>query len=90
MHNARNHIKKILSCINYCDLRLLNVRLIFFWMMLKLVYILVIVIPKLDNAELPMWDRIKVVIDRWYIYISHKIQSGACKKSPNYVPHCKN
>ena len=37
-------------------------------MMLKLVYILVIVIPKLDNAELPMWDRIKVVIDRWYIY----------------------
>ena len=48
--------------------RLLKVRLIFFWMMLKLVYILVIVIPKLDNAELPMWDRIKVVMDRWYIY----------------------
>ena len=48
--------------------RLLKRRLIFFWMMLKLVYILVIVIPKLDNAELPMWDRIKVVIDRWYIY----------------------
>ena len=50
--------------------RLLKGRLIFFWMMLKLVYILVIVIPKLDNAELPMWDRIKVVIDRWYIYIA--------------------
>ena len=48
--------------------KLLKVRLIFFWMMLKLVGILVIVIPKLDNAELPMWDRIKVVIDRWYIY----------------------
>ena len=60
--------------------RLLKGRLIFFWMMLKLVYILVIVIPKLDNAELPMWDRINVVMDRWYIYISHKIQSGACKK----------
>ena len=44
--------------------RLLKGRLIFFWMMLKLVYILVIVIPKLDNAELPMWDRIKVLIDR--------------------------
>ena len=79
MHNTRNQIKKILGfiyvdgkligCINMIRVKLLNVRLIFFWMMLKLVGILVIVIPKLDNAELPMWDRIKVMIDRWYIYI---------------------
>ena len=80
MHNTRNQIKKILGfiyvdekligCINMIRVKLLNVRLIFFWMMLKLVGILVIVIPKLDNAELPMWDRIKVMIDRWYIYIA--------------------
>ena len=57
-------------------------------MMLKLVYILVIVIPKLDNAELPMWDRIKVLIDRQYIYrIKYNM---VLQKSPNYVPHCKN
>ena len=83
MHNTRNQIKKILGFINHWDsyrtidrmnqydlVNFLKVRLIFFSMMLKLVYILIIVIPKLDNAELPMWDRIKVVIDRWYIYIA--------------------